>query len=87
MTLDDYLAVPYVLRLSAVRDEHGDWVRRAEHPELPGCVTEAATPDEAIERLETVRRAWLAERLARGESIPLPRSPLQGSARRQESRL
>lgn len=82
VTLDDYLAVPYLLRVHAVRDEHGEWVRRAEYPELPGCVVEAPTPEEAIDRLETLRGRWLRDRLARGEPIPLPRPPLRQGARR-----
>ncbi len=80
MTLDDYLAVPYVLSVEAVAGPGGEWLRRAKHPELPGCAADAATPEEAIERLEEVRRRYLAERFARGEPIPLPRPPLRSRA-------
>lgn len=35
MNLDNYLAVPYVLRIESVRLEDGEWVREASYPELP----------------------------------------------------
>ncbi|HEY7067524.1 MAG TPA: hypothetical protein VII06_39070 [Chloroflexota bacterium] len=77
MTLEEHLAVPYVLRLESVVGPGGDWLRRAIYPELPGCVGEAASPLEAIERLEAARVQYITERLARGEAVPVPRPPLQ----------
>jgi len=79
MTLEEHLAVPYVLRMESVARPDGDWVRRALYPELPGCVAEADSPLEAIERLEQSRVQYIVERLERGEPIPVPRPPLQGA--------
>lgn len=45
-------------------------------PDLPGCECNASTPRELYERLETKRREWIAERLARGEHVPMPNSHL-----------
>src|SRR5918911_4932577 len=47
MTLEEHLAVPYVLRMESVAGPGGEWLRRAAYPELPGCVAEGASPLEA----------------------------------------
>jgi hypothetical protein len=70
-----YEAVPYVLVMESV--EHGgEWLRRAEYPELPGCVAEAPSALEAFERLEHERLRLLRELWDRGAAIPVPRPPL-----------
>lgn len=76
MTLEDYLAVPYVLTMESVERPDGEWVRRASYPELPGCIAEAFSPIDAIEQLEHLRQQRIVELLERGESVPVPRPPL-----------
>ena len=76
MTLEEYLAVPYVLTMESVARPDGEWVRRASYPELPGCVAEAYSPIDAIEELERARHRRIVELLERGEPVPVPRSPL-----------
>jgi predicted RNase H-like HicB family nuclease len=75
--LDYYEAVPYLLVMESVERE-GRWVRRAEYPELPGCVAEAPSALEALRQLETERRRVLRRLWERGEPIPVPRQPLRG---------
>ncbi|HEX7300722.1 MAG TPA: hypothetical protein VF257_17110 [Solirubrobacteraceae bacterium] len=71
-----YEAVPYLLVLESI--EHGgEWLRRAEHPELPGCVAEAPSALEALDRLEGERRRVLRGMWERGAPIPVPRPPLR----------
>lgn len=76
MTVEDYLAVPYVLTMESVARPDGEWVRRASYPELPGCVAEAFSPIDAIEELEQLRQRRILELLERGEIVPVPRPPL-----------
>jgi hypothetical protein len=38
-----YEAVPYLLVIESVEGK-GEWLRRAEHPELPGCVARHPRP-------------------------------------------
>jgi predicted RNase H-like HicB family nuclease len=71
-----YGAVPYLLVLESV-ERDGAWLRRAEHPELPGCAAEAATALDAIDKLDTARLALLREMWACGAAIPVPRPPLR----------
>ena len=76
MTFEEYMAVPYVLRMAAVRGDDGRWLRRAEYPELPGCIGEGLSPEEALADLDRNRARMIRERLAAGAEIPVPRRPL-----------
>lgn len=80
-----YEAVPYLLVIESV-ERHGQWLRRAEHPELPGCVVEAPSAVEALEELERERRRVLRRLWDGGGFIPVPRPPLRDS-RAMRSRL
>jgi predicted RNase H-like HicB family nuclease len=77
MELEQYLAVPYLIVVESIRKPDGNWVRRAEYPELPGCVVEAESAVEAVERLEEEKVRYIVHRLERGEPVPVPRPPLQ----------
>jgi len=68
--------VPYLLVLESV-ERGGEWVRRAEHPELPGCVAEAPSALEALENLEEERLRMLRKLWHDGVPIPVPRPPLR----------
>jgi predicted RNase H-like HicB family nuclease len=74
-----YEAVPYLLVLESV-ERGGRWLRRAEYPELPGCVAEAPSALEALDQLELERRRVLRHLWDRGASIPVPRPPLRDSS-------
>jgi predicted RNase H-like HicB family nuclease len=74
-----YEAVPYLLVVESV-ERGGQWVRRAEHPELPGCFAEAASAVEAIEKLDEERLRLLRQLWDRGVPIPVPRPPLQDAS-------
>jgi hypothetical protein len=73
-----YEAVPYLLVLESVERE-GEWLRRAEHPELPDCVAEAPSAVEALDRLERERLRVLRQLWERAAPIPVPRPPLRGA--------
>jgi hypothetical protein len=73
-----YEAVPYLLVMESI-ERQGEWLRRAEYPELPGCVAEAPSAVEALEKLERERLRLLRQLWDRRASIPVPRPPLLGS--------
>ena len=75
-----YEAVPYLLVVESI-ERAGEWLRCAEHPELPGCRVEAPSAVEAIEKLEQVRRSLLRQLWDRGAPIPVPRPPLASGRR------
>jgi len=73
--LDHYETVPYLLVIESV-ERDGEWLRRAEYPELPGCVALAPSALEALDLLERERARVLRRLRDRGEAIPVPRPPL-----------
>ena len=79
MTLEEYLAVPYILAVESFESPTGEWMRRASHPELPGCTVEGFSAVEVIEKLDELRVRRIMEMLERGEPIPVPRPPLRSS--------
>ena len=76
MDLEYYLAVPYLLVLESVQLPNGDWVRRAEFPELPGCYADAEGAVDAVELLEEEQVRYIKRLLDSGEPVPVPRPPL-----------
>jgi len=76
MTPEEYLAIPYVLVVESLEGPDGNWFRRAQYPEL-GVSADAASPIDAIDKLEEARVATILSRLERGEAIPVPRAPLK----------
>jgi predicted RNase H-like HicB family nuclease len=79
MQLEEYLAIPYRLVAYSAPDSDGKWRRYAEYPEI-GCIVEADTPTEAMEKLEELRIQYIVERVRSGEPIPVPRPPLRSLA-------
>ena len=79
MKLEDYLSIPYRLVAYSAPDQDGTWHRYAAYPEI-GCVSEADTPWEAMEKLEEQRIRYIVERVQKGEPIPVPRPPLRSLA-------
>jgi len=71
-----YEAVAYLLVVESV-ERGGQWLRRAEYPELPGCFAEAESAVEAIENLESERRRLIRQMWDRRVPIPAPRPPLR----------
>jgi predicted RNase H-like HicB family nuclease len=56
-------------------DEDGSFV--AEVPELPGCMADGATYQEAVANTESAIRDWLDMAVQLGRSIPKPKGRLQ----------
>jgi hypothetical protein len=74
LLLED-LAIPYVVRVTSVKEPDG-WLRRAEYPELPGCFIESYSALDALEHLDELRVRILVDMRRRGEEPPRPRPPL-----------
>jgi predicted RNase H-like HicB family nuclease len=69
------LAVPYFLIFTSIEEE-GIWLRRAEYPELPGCVVESANTLQALQEIDELRIRIIVDMRRRGEKPPRPRPPL-----------
>ena len=66
--LDHYLALNYHKRL--YQDDEGEWV--VEIDDLPGCIADGKTPDEAVENSREAMRSWMESRTSSGLDIPEP---------------
>ncbi len=66
--LDHYLALNYHTRL--YQDDEGGWI--AEIDDLPGCIADGKTPDEAIANSRDAMRSWMESRISSGLEIPEP---------------
>ncbi len=67
--LEFYLSLRYPVTIHP--DPDGGYV--AEIEELPGCMTQAETIDEAFEAIEDARQLWIKTAYAESQGIPLPR--------------
>ena len=66
-------------RVALQYDPDGYWI--AEHPELPGCKADGATPEEALASLEISKELWIESRLATGLEVPEPEEAPQFSGK------
>ena len=65
-----YMSVAYPVRLTRRTDDDVYWF--AEIPDLPGCMADGATPDEAIAELEEAKELWIETHIADGLEVPEP---------------
>lgn len=68
--LEYYLNLKYPVTLEAARE--GGYVVEIE--ELPGCLSQGETLEEAMEMIDDARRLWLEVAYEEGLDIPEPRS-------------
>ena len=69
-TVDDYLNLPYTIELHQEPDE--GWFVRVK--ELPGCMSEGATAEEALAMIREAMQLWLEVALEQALPIPEPRA-------------
>ena len=74
MDAEDYLNLPYAIELVQDMDDagHRGWV--AEIEELPGCISQGATSEEAIVNVRNAMLGWISVALEDGRNIPQPRA-------------
>jgi len=66
--LEYYMSLKY--RIFQCREENGFFF--AKIPDLPGCMTEAASREELEENIIDAKRAWLTTAIEKGIEIPQP---------------
>ena len=64
-----YMGLPYTIEL--IPEPQGGWYVGIK--ELPGCMSEADTPAEALAEIVQVQREWLGIALEQGLAVPEPR--------------
>ena len=68
-TIDYYLSLPYTIELTP--EPEGGWFVSVK--ELPGCMSQGDTPEEAIQMIRDAMSGWIEVALEDGDSIPQPR--------------
>jgi antitoxin HicB len=71
--LNKYLSLPYTIEFRREEPDdpaHGAWFARV--IELPGCITEADSLEEAAAMIQDAMAAWLEVALEDGREIPEP---------------
>ena len=63
-----YLSLPYTIQIT--REDETTWFARV--VELPGCMTEGDTPEEAADMIQDALAGWLEVALEDGRPIPEP---------------
>ncbi len=64
--LEYYMGLPYTREL--IPEPEGGWFIRVK--ELPGCMSQGDTVEEAIEMISDAMEAWLSSELRAGAKIP-----------------
>lgn len=65
--VERYMARPYRIEM-----RRSDWGWYVKVPDLPGCMSQGETPDEAFEMIQEAQRSWLQVALEDGRPIPAP---------------
>ena len=68
-TIEYYMNLPYTREL--IPEASGIWFVRVK--ELPNCMSQGNSPEEALHMIDDAMRGWLEVELEDGESIPEPR--------------
>ncbi len=74
-TLDEYLALAYHITIVHDSDDDGNEGFVAEVEELPGCVSQGSTPEEAVSSVYDAMAGWISVALDDARDIPEPRDP------------
>ncbi len=80
---DDYMKLPYHIRMVRDEDAVGNVAWVASVAELPGCLSQGDTPEEAAAMIYEAMGAWTESMLALGKEIPLPRPESEYSGKFQ----
>jgi len=68
-----YLSLPYSILLTPLSEEDGGgWF--VEIPELPGCMSDGESQQEALENIKDAKKLWLESSLIHGDPIPEPQT-------------
>ncbi|SHK46363.1 type II toxin-antitoxin system HicB family antitoxin [Tepidibacter formicigenes] len=70
-SLDYYLSLNYPFKIESLSEEDGGGYFIT-YPDLPGCMSDGETVEEAISMGEDARKAWIETRYEKSLEIPEP---------------
>jgi predicted RNase H-like HicB family nuclease len=80
-TVEEYLELPYGIIVTHDHDDDGNEGFVAEVRELPGCISQGETPEEAVRNVYDAMAGWISVALDDGGEIPEPRDESKYSGR------
>ncbi|GAW93988.1 type II toxin-antitoxin system HicB family antitoxin [Calderihabitans maritimus] len=66
-----WVDLKYPYKIETLSEEEGGGFLIT-YPDLPGCISDGDTIEEAIAMGEDARRAWIETRLEQGLEVPMP---------------
>lgn len=79
MTLEEYFKLEYDIIITPEECTDGTLCYRAEHPQLPGCMSHGLIPEESLRNLIEAKRLYIETLLNKGLDVPLPIRPTGGT--------
>lgn len=76
--LDYYMELPYTVVIEPDEDNDGGTYYVSRILEIPDCMGDGDTPEEALESLVIHKKMWLEDQLERGYKIPEPQQKFSG---------
>ncbi|MEX2492951.1 MAG: type II toxin-antitoxin system HicB family antitoxin [Nitrospirales bacterium] len=70
--LDRYMKLFYPIIVEKDQCTDGSFCYLASHPDLPGCMSQGETQEEALLNLQEAKQLYLETLLANNQDIPLP---------------
>jgi predicted RNase H-like HicB family nuclease len=74
MDIKEYINLPYNIIIRYITDETGNYYL-ATVLELPGCMSDGVTYQEAFENIKEAMGGWIETKLENGLSVPKPITP------------
>jgi antitoxin HicB len=68
------MKLEYAIRIERPADSDGGYLATA--PELPGCMSDGATPEEALKNVQEAIISWIESANKWKQEIPKPAPPL-----------
>lgn len=75
--LEEYMMLPYIVRVVPEPCTDGSMCYLAEHPELPGCMSHGETPEQALENLRDARHLYIETLLQKDQPVPKPQQIIE----------
>jgi antitoxin HicB len=67
-----YLSLPYTFVVSKDTEEDGEEYFYAQVSELPGCVSDGQSPEQALKNIKDTMYDWIETALINGDKVPKP---------------
>lgn len=79
MKIEDYMKLDYLVAIFEDKYTDGTPCFIAKHPQLPGCISQGDTVEEALNNLTDARREYIESLIEDNLEVPVPIQPTLGT--------